>query len=80
MPLSVRIAVNDRPIETLHIGRSEGGTNPNDLNHYLVVRSEHKPTRDEWQEGTPFTHRYGDGVEACVARALAALASARLSI
>ena len=77
MPLSIDIAINGRPIETLHIGRAKGGTRPDDVNDYLVVRSS-KPVHElKWvEEGTPFTHRYGDGVEACVAKAIAALAEA----
>lgn len=75
MPISVKIAVNGRPVETLHIGRARGGTRPDDVNDYVVVQGDDRiPDGNEWfEEGLAFTHRYGDGIEECVAKALAAL-------
>jgi len=77
MPIRISIDINGREIETLHIGRDRGGsTKPDSINNYFVVKSDHYPTSDEWYQGTTFTHRYGDGVEQCLANALAALKAA----
>jgi hypothetical protein len=87
MPIQVHIEVNGRPIESIHIGRKSGGTNPNDMNTYLVVKKNafegsrfssrafaDVPSYSEWTEkGVSFTHRYGDGIETCVRKGLEAL-------
>jgi hypothetical protein len=74
MPLHVDIRVNDTLINQIHIGRFKGGTNKDDINDYLVIEGDY-PTRTEdyYIDGIPFQHRYGDGAEACVVRALQAL-------
>jgi len=87
MPIQVHIEVNGRPIETIHIGRDSGGTNPDDLNTYLVLKKpalegtrltsrafDVEPSYREWTaEGKSFEHRYGDGIETCVRKAIEAL-------
>lgn len=74
MPLHIDIRVNDKLINQLHIGRTSGGTNEDDINSYLIVDGE-KPLRlEDWYiDGIPFTHRYGDGAEVCVMKGMQAL-------
>lgn len=76
MPLNVTIAINGRPINHLHVGRLSGGTRPDDMNTYAVVSSDRADASEikyaEWIEAPKFEHRYGDGAESCVQRALQA--------
>lgn len=74
MPIHVDIRVNTELINQLHIGRVSGGTDPDDINEYLVVDGP-MPTRlEDWIiDGIPFTHRYGDGAQECVLKALSIL-------
>jgi hypothetical protein len=74
MPLHVDIKMNDTLINQIHIGRFKGGTDKDDINDYLVVEGEY-PTRTEdyYVDGISYTHRYGDGAEVCVIKALQAL-------
>ena len=75
MPIHVDIKINETLINTLHIGRFSGeGTKPDDVNVYLVVEG-NKPTNlDDWvMNGKEYRHRYGDGAEVCLAKALNAL-------
>jgi hypothetical protein len=51
-----------------------GDVNPDSINHYLAVAGEQPLFKDDWVEnGTRFTHRYGDGAEVCVMKALEVL-------
>lgn len=86
MPIQVYIEVNGRAASTVHIGRMSGGTRENSLNTYSAVKrtvaeprgggySVAYPSDAEWDAGVIFQHRYGDGLEACVAKGLAALAA-----
>lgn len=77
MPINVAIDVNGRPIRSLRIGRLTGDAFPESINEYLVYET---PVADS--DGTSarplvethlFTHRYGDGLDMCVQRALTAL-------
>jgi hypothetical protein len=74
MPLHVDIRINETLINQIHIGRMRGGTSPDDINEYSVIEGL-KPTRfEDWHiDGIPYTHRYGDGAEVCVIKALQAL-------
>jgi hypothetical protein len=75
MPIYVQVKVNDDLIHNLAIGRmTKCGSQPDSINEYAVVIKDGIPTNDEWDEGTLFLHRYGDGVDMCVQRALAAIA------
>ena len=77
MPLHVTVKINRETIETLHIGRIEGGTGPDDINKYLVVVGEEPLRMDTWEEyGVAYKHRYGDGALVCVRKALDALEGA----
>ena len=75
MPIHVDIKVNDTLINQIHIGRVRGtGTDPDDINDYLAIDGP-RPTRlEDWLiDGIPFKHRYGDGAEICVKKALEVL-------
>jgi hypothetical protein len=74
MPLHIDIRVNDKFINQIHIARLRGGVNDDDINDYLVVDGEFPERFEDWHiEGIPFTHRYGDGAEVCVMKAMQAL-------
>lgn len=74
MPLHVPIYINEKVIETLHIGRLEGGSHPDDLNTYCAVLGQEPTSLHEWLDyGASFLHRYGDGATVCVRKALEAL-------
>jgi len=73
MPLHVTISVNDRLLNTLHIGRVSGGTRPDDWNTYVVVDGSEPQSNAEWLTGAGFEHRYGDGAEVCVMKAIDAM-------
>lgn len=84
MPIQVYIEVNGRPIETIHIGRIKGSATNDSVNTYVAVSKSSSighlpdgrryttdyPTSNEWDNGFVFDHVYGDGIEACVAKAL----------
>jgi hypothetical protein len=73
MPIEVRISINTNEIKTLHIGRIKGGTNLDDENTYIAQWGTYE-SRLDWKDATvSFTHRYGDPIEVCVAKALDAL-------
>lgn len=82
MPLHVDITVNRELLHRIHIGRETGGTHPDDINTYRALETAAPDPRvrpvDEtinWDDPAhvTFTHRYGDGATACIARALHAL-------
>lgn len=81
MPLNVTVAINGLPLREYHIGRLEGGTGADDLNTYAVAEiknpkrqtQEHRLSYDDFDSSPKFEHRYGDGVEVCVEKALAAI-------
>jgi hypothetical protein len=74
MPLHIDIKINDQLINQFHIGRIRGGSSPDDINDYLIVDGEKPRSHSDWHvDGTPFTHRYGDGAEVCVIKGLQAL-------
>jgi hypothetical protein len=75
MPIHVDIKINDTLINTIHIGRFSGeGTKPDDVNVYLAVEGKKPTNLDDWvMGGKEYRHRYGDGAEVCLAKALKAL-------
>ena len=74
MPIHIDIRVNDKVINQIHIGRVSGGTNPDDINNYLVIEGDIPLRMKDWYiDGIPFTHRYGDGAEVCVMKGMRAL-------
>ena len=71
MPIHVDIRINEKLINSLHIGRMKGGTNPDDVNDYLVVEGKEPELFADWVTyGIPFRHRYGAGAEVCVMKAI----------
>jgi hypothetical protein len=74
MPLYADIRINDTPIKTIAIGRSAGGTDPDDINTYIAVEIDPDGALDWWDENhAKYIHRYGDGAEVCLLRGLKAL-------
>lgn len=73
MPIHVDIRINETLINTIHIGRFRGGTKPDDINLYLAVEGDRPQSLDDWVKGVEYNHRYGDGAEICVMKAIEAL-------
>jgi hypothetical protein len=74
MPIHVDIKINDKLINSLHIGRLRGGTKWDDINDYLVIEGDTPVSFSDWEAvGVPFQHRYGDGAEVCVMKAIQAI-------
>ena len=75
MPLHVEIKLNHQLLHTIHIGRLDGGSRPDDINTYRAVTTLPGDYNiDFFAPGSvEFTHRYGDGADLCVARAVSAL-------
>lgn len=74
MPIHVDIRINDNLINTIHIGRaSGGGTQPDSINEYYAVEGKVPEYLEGWLGGVKFKHRYGDGANICVMKALEAL-------
>lgn len=73
-PIHVYININQQPLNEIHIARVKGGTNPDDINEYVAVEGPHPTKMEDWIiDSVPFKHRYGDGAEACVQKAMEAL-------
>lgn len=74
MPLHVTVKLNDTLLHEIHIGRDTGGTDENDINTYLVVQGEEPIGTQNWLDrGLMFKHRYGDGANVCIMKAIQAL-------
>jgi hypothetical protein len=74
MPLHIDIRVNRELINTLHIARVKGGTDPDDINDYIITDGPELLRHEDWLiDGIPFTHRYGDGAEVCVMKGIQAI-------
>lgn len=80
MPLNVTVSLNGTPLNNFHIGRLKGGTEPDDVNLYAVVASDRPDDSRikyaDWLNAPQFEHRYGDGFEVCVQKALQAYLNA----
>ena len=74
MPIRVDITVNGQAVRTLQIARTEGrGLALDQVNIYTVIETNEEPYMVNFDKGTiMFDHRYGDGVEVCVAKAITA--------
>ena len=79
MPLYVEVFINHRHLETFTIGRVEGGTEPDDINTYVILdHGDREPGKELLIDELPkFQHRYGDGFEMCVAKGLEAYKEAQ---
>ncbi len=73
MPIHVDIRINERLLNTLHIGRLSGGTRPDAVNSYAVLEGSEPQSNAEWMAGAKFEHRFGDGAEICVMKAIEAI-------
>jgi hypothetical protein len=74
MPIHVDIRINETLIKQIHIGRIRGSAKKNSINTYLAYEGDRPETLEDWfDRGTEYEHRYGDGAEVCVAKALKAL-------
>jgi Protein of unknown function (DUF2283) len=75
MPLHIDIKINNTLLHTINIGRIAGGTSPDDLNTYRALITKPGETVTDYYGPTSveFMHRYGDGADLCVARAIHAL-------
>lgn len=73
MPLHVRVAVNDREITTLHIGRIEPLASDYAEHFYLITDSEVSTGQPNWAVGREFKHTYSDGALICVRKGIDAL-------
>lgn len=80
MPLHVDIRINDRLLTQIHIGRLAGGSEPDSINTYAAVEGEEPKSNEEWLAAVRFEHRYGDGAEVCVRKALMALESTFINV
>lgn len=69
MPIILPIYINDRLIKQYKIGRVFGDAHPDSINTYLVVAD-----GSDWNNGLEFEHRYGDGVEVCIQKAMETIA------
>ena len=71
MAVQVEMRVNGSIIKVLHIGRIEGTEDKHSVNTYLA--GFRRPgEQEDWyaDDMTEFTHRYGDGIEELVRKAL----------
>lgn len=74
MPLHVYVNINHQGLDSLHIARIEGGTDPDDINTYVAVQGDEPYFYEEWLErGVKYEHRYGDGALTCVRKGIEAL-------
>jgi hypothetical protein len=71
MPLQVEIRINGNMLKTLHIGRMEGTTDHDSVNTYAATLRLPGGQPDWYNpDASTFYHRYGDGLEVCVSKAL----------
>jgi hypothetical protein len=75
MPVYVDVWVNDRAVKTYAIGRISGGTDADDMNVYAVMQLDKIDRPLGWDTSIQFEHRYGDGIDVCIRKGLAALDS-----
>lgn len=74
MPVQVEMRINGHLIETLHIGRIEGDTNPDSVNKYVAVMREPYKEPDWLADDTVLVeHRYGDMLQELVRKSLNAI-------
>jgi hypothetical protein len=71
MPLHVEIRVNDRVLETIHIGRLESLYSNTQESTYAVWKDDEE--LGSLDDVPLFKHRYDEGAEVCVMKALQAL-------
>jgi hypothetical protein len=78
MPVNIDVYINNSPIKQYRIGRAEGDTDPDSKNTYRILEFAAGDTETQkWADGVEFQHRYGDGVDVCISKGLAALIAAK---
>lgn len=72
MSIDVEIGVNGDLVKVVHIIRVSGEPEPDSVNDYMV---DERVWPNPWDSGktAAFKHRFGDGIDVCVAKALTAL-------
>lgn len=71
MPIQIKIHVNEKLIETVHVARlSKSGLQSASVNTYGVLKQSSEPTNAEWDAAPTFEHRYGDDLTTCALKAL----------
>jgi hypothetical protein len=74
VPLHVAIFINRHLLSEIHIARAEGGTDPDDINTYIAVTGDEPIWLEDYEaSGVTYEHRYGDGAQVCVRKAIEAL-------
>jgi hypothetical protein len=82
MPVHVEIKINERELETIHIGRMDRLGDHDAIYTYVVTTVEYPQSMYEgkpreyspnFDKGVKFQHRYSDGNRVCVMKALQAL-------
>lgn len=75
MPLHIDVRLNHQLLHTINIGRFNGGTDPDDINTYRAVITQPGQYDVDYfsPDSVEYTHRYGDGADLCLARAIHAL-------
>lgn len=76
MPLHVRMSINNQIIDRIHIARMEALGDHEAYYKYSVVNTDLPHEFINYDEGVEFTHRYSDGAQVCVEKALRALREA----
>ena len=75
MPIHIDIRINDKYINTVHIGRDEELKGTDEVHIYTVTDRVASNTRPDWfgDMAVQFEHKYSDGLEICVTKGLQAL-------
>jgi hypothetical protein len=71
--ITVTIAISDRNVSNMQIIRVKGDSTADSVNTYKVLLIDDSSEDMDWDKGVAFNHRYGDGVEVCAMKAMAAL-------
>jgi hypothetical protein len=74
MPLHVAIFINRQLLSEIHIARLGGGTGADDVNTYIATTGDEPMWLEHYEaDGVSYQHRYGDGAEVCVMKAIEAI-------
>lgn len=74
MPLHVAIFINRQLLSEIHIARLSGGTSADDVNTYIATTGDEPMWLERYEvDGVSYQHRYGDGAEVCVMKAIEAI-------
>jgi hypothetical protein len=70
VPIHIDVFVNNKPIKSYHIGRTQGDTNPDSVNEYVLMETAYDDDPLVWDYSKKFGHRYGDGIDVCIRKGL----------